>query len=78
MDKNTVFCLELYIYSFFNQQQRPMLQLIDTDLNSFLRDSCRFVGVIGYYERQQLKSFEVKSFVYKICGLSTSHQNDTS
>ena len=37
MDKNTVFCLELYIYSFFNQQQRPMLQLIDTDLNSFLR-----------------------------------------
>ena len=36
MGKNHLFCLELFIYSFYNQAQRLVLLRIDTDLNPFM------------------------------------------
>ena len=49
--------------------------MIEADLNQFMMELLGSVGVITYTRpHQQLKSFEVKSFVYKICGLCHSHQ----
>ena len=74
MELNLQFRIKLFIYSFHNERQREILQMIDTDLNPFMPDywvcGCHYL----HRAHQQLKSFEVKSFVYKICGLCHSHQ----
>ena len=36
MEQNLKFCIKLFIYSFHNEGQREILQMIDTDLNPFM------------------------------------------
>ena len=38
MEQNLQFCIKLFIYSFRNEGQREILQMIDTDLNPFMMD----------------------------------------
>ena len=69
MELNFEFCIKLFIYSFHNEGQREILEMIDTDLNPFMLNYCLCGCHYLHRAHQQLKSFEVKSFVYKICGL---------
>ena len=44
MEQNLEFCIKLFIYSFHNEGQREILQMIDTDLNPF---RMRLPGSVG-------------------------------
>ena len=48
MEQNLQFCIKLFIYSFHNEGQREILQMIGADLNPFMMELLGFVGVITY------------------------------
>ena len=53
MEQNLKFCIKLFIYSFHNEGQREILQMIDADLNPFMMELLRSVGVITHTGHRQ-------------------------